>query len=168
MTQSTYLDTAFETEKEEGTPAFELLPRDRYTAEVYEAKAGPTKNGKGYSVSLTWRIAEGEYEGRTVFQSVLLQHDNPDAMKWGRQRFKDVLIALGIHDDVNDLTVLYNIPATICVIQKEDKTGQYGPKNEINRVMPLVTRPFAPLFKKDDPISTGTTTKNDMNDRIPF
>jgi hypothetical protein len=47
MTQSTYLDEAFDTEKEEGTPAFELLPRDRYTAEVHEAKAGPTKSGKG-------------------------------------------------------------------------------------------------------------------------
>jgi Protein of unknown function (DUF669) len=167
MTQSTYLENAFETEKEEGTPAFELLPRDRYTAEVFDAKAGPTKNGKGYAVTLTWRISEGEYEGRTVFQYVLLQHDNSDAMKWGRQRFKDILTALGITGDVSDLTTLYNIPATISVIQKEDKTGQYAPKNEINRVLPLVTRPFAPIFKKDDPISSGPAGAG-MNDQIPF
>ena len=34
--------------------------------------------------------------------------------------------------------------------------------------MPLVIRPFAPLFKKDDPISTGGAPKPELNDRIPF
>jgi hypothetical protein len=99
----------------------------------------------------------------------LLQHDNPDVAKWGRQKFKDVLTALGITGAVNDLTTLYHTPATISVIQKEDKNGQFGPRNEINRVLPLVTRPFAPIFKKDDPISTSVPkANNDMNDAIPF
>jgi hypothetical protein len=164
-----FLDAPFETEKEDGTPPFELLPRNRYTAEICDAKAGPTKNGKGYAVNMTFRVTEGEYEGRTVFYTALLQHDNADAMKWGRQRFKDVLVAMNIKDNVTDLNVLYNIPVTISVIQKEDKTGQYQPKNEINRVMPLVTRPFAPLHKKDDPISTGRQVVNgELNDEVPF
>jgi hypothetical protein len=92
-------------------------------------------------------------------------------MKWGRQRFKDVLVALGITDSVNDLGVLYNIPVTISVVIKEDKTGQYQPKNDVNRVLPLVMRPFAPLNRKDDPISTGPAKNGggaDMSDSIPF
>ena len=167
MTQSSYLETAFETEKEEGTPALELLPMDRYTAEVVHASAGPTKNGMGYGVNITWRVCEGSYDGRCVFQSVLLQHDNPDVMKWGRQRFKDILSALNITGDVTDLDVLYNKPAKIVVKIKEDRSGQYQPKNEVVRVISLAAaRPYAPIYKKDDPISTGKG--NGLNDDIPF
>jgi hypothetical protein len=170
MSQSNYLDFTFESDKEEGTPALQLLPQDRYTADIAQATAGPTKNGKGYGVNLMWRIAEGPYEGRCVFQSCLLQHDNPDVMMWGRQRFKDILSAVGISGDVQDLTVLYNKLAKIVVKVKEDKTGQYQPKNEVARVISLeAARPYAPLFKKDDPISTGPIkTDEEMNDRIPF
>ncbi len=51
---------------------------------------------------------------------------------------------------------------------KEDKTGQYQPKNEVVRVMSLdAARPYAPIFKKDDPISSGPVG-SEMNDRIPF
>jgi hypothetical protein len=168
MTQSSYLETAFETEKEEGTPAIELLPMDRYTAEISQATAGPTKNGKGYAVNLAWRVCEGQYEGRQVFQTCLLQHDNADVMRWGRQRFKDVLSAMGINGDVTDLDVLYNKPVKIVVKVKEDKTGQYQPKNEVTRVISLAaSRPYAPIYKKDDPISSAPIG-SEMNDRIPF
>jgi hypothetical protein len=168
VTQSSFLETAFKSDEEEGSPAFELLPRDRYTAEVHSATAGPTKNLKGYSVNLSWRITEGAFEGRTIFQTCLLQHDNPDAMKYGRQKFKDVLLALGVHGDVNDLDVLYNKPVKINVIQKEDKTGQYQPKNEVTRVISMAaSQPYAPPIYKADPISTGSGAPP-FNDKIPY
>jgi hypothetical protein len=168
MTQSSYLDFTFETDKEEGTPALELLPMDRYTAEVAQASAGPTKNGRGYGVNLTWRVCEGAYDGRCVFQTCLLQHDNPDVIKWGRQRFKDILSAMGVTGNVTDLDVLYNKPVKIAVKIKEDKTGQYAPKNEVWRVISsAAAQPYAPLFKKDDPISCGPIA-NGLNDAAPF
>jgi hypothetical protein len=169
MSQSNYLDFVFESDKEERTPERELLPMDRYTAEIAQATAGPTKNGKGYGVNIMWRITEGPHEGRTVFQSALLQHDNPDVMQWGRGRFKDILVALDITGDVQDLGILYNKPAKIVVKVKEDKTGQYGPKNEVVRVISLAaSRPYAPIYKKDDPISSGRSSNNDLNDSINF
>jgi hypothetical protein len=170
MTQTNYLDVAFNSDEEEGTPAVQLLPMDRYTAEIVHASAGTTKNGRGYSVNLMWKVCEGDYDGWTVFQTCLLQHDNPDVMKWGRQRFKDVLSAVGVSGEVTDLSVLYDKPAKIVVKVKEDKTGQYQPKNEVTRVLSLAaTRPYAPIFKKDDPISTGNGGATpELNDRIPF
>jgi hypothetical protein len=168
MSQTSYLDFTFETANEEGTPTLQLLPRDRYTAEISQATAGATKNGKGYGVNLTWRICEGDYDGRCVFQTCLLQHDNPDVAKWGRQRFKDILSAMDINGDVTELDILYNKPVKIQVKVKEDKTGAYPDKNEVVRVMSIAsTRPYAPLFKKDDPISTGSGN-NDLNDAVPF
>jgi hypothetical protein len=101
----------------------------------------------------------------------MLQHDNPDVMKWGRQRFKDLLAAMGITGDVTDLTVLYNKPVKIVVKIKEDKSGAYTPKNEVRRVMSMAaSRPYAPIFKKDDPISTGIGNGKaaPINDDIPF
>ena len=65
-----FLDVPFETENEEATPPFALIPRDRYKAEIVSAKAGPTKNGKGYSVALNWSITEGDYENRTEWHRV--------------------------------------------------------------------------------------------------
>ncbi len=113
MSQSNYLDTVFHSDEEEGTPALELLPMDRYTAEVANATSGETKNSRGIAVNIMWRICEGPYDGRCVFHTCLLQHDNPDVMKWGRQRFKDILSAMGITGDVQDLSVLYNRPVKI-------------------------------------------------------
>jgi hypothetical protein len=169
MSQSNHLDFVFKSDEEEGTPAIELLPMDRYTAEVAQATAGPTKNGRGYGVNIMWRIAEGSYEGRCVFQSALLQHDDPDVQKWGRQRFKDILTALEITGDVSDLGVLYNKLAKIVVKVKEDKSGQFAPKNEVVRVLSLAaTRPYAPIYKANDPISTGGPKPAELNDRIPF
>jgi hypothetical protein len=162
-----FLDVPFETEKEDGSQPFELLPPDRYTAEIVSAKAGVTKNGKGYSVNLNWGITEGEYENRTLFQSILLQHESEDAQKFGRQKFKDVLFALGIKENVTDLSVLLHKPCMIGVMIREDKTGQYPAKNEIRRVMPLPAKPYVPAFKKDDPISSGVGA-NGLNDRIPW
>jgi len=170
--QQDFLDVPFETEREEATPAFPLLPRDRYKAEIVKAMAGSTKNGKGYSVNLTWSIVEGEHENRVVFQSILIQHESEEAQKYGRQKFKDVLVALGIKETVSDLSVLLNKPCLVGIVIHEDKTGQYQPKNEISRVMAIPNAPKAnghdaikeaqkvqPAFKKVDA---------DMNDGIPF
>jgi hypothetical protein len=57
--QSTVLDEAFDTENEEGT-CFDLLPPNKYTAEIDDAKVAVTKNGQGQGVNLRWRIVEGE------------------------------------------------------------------------------------------------------------
>jgi hypothetical protein len=120
MTVQDFLDEPFDTANEECTPAFALLPRDRYKAEIVKAMAGPTKNGKGYSVSLTWSIIEGDYENRVVFQTILIQHSSSEAQKFGRQKFADVLKALGISEAVTDLNVMLNKPCLIGVIIRQD------------------------------------------------
>jgi hypothetical protein len=73
------LDTPFDVDTEEGTSPRDLLPLGRYNAEVTAATVGPTKNGRGQIVNLTWVITEGEYEKRLVFQNILIQHESADA-----------------------------------------------------------------------------------------
>jgi hypothetical protein len=183
MSFQDFLDEPFETSKEEASPAFALIPRDRYCAEIVSAKAGPTKNGKGYSVVLNWSITEGDFENRTLWQNILMQHESEEAQKFGRQKFKDVLNALGIIENVTDLSVVLNKPCWISVIIRSDKNGQYADRNEISRVMPLPKPPGGVMPLK--PTNSGGGVRNvfleaqktqpafkavnaDMNDEIPF
>jgi integrase len=137
--QSTILDTAFDVANEEGTPPRTLLPAGKYKAEITNATVGPTKNGKGQAVSLTWVITEGDYENRLVFQNVLIQHESEEAQRFGRQKFKDVCSSCGITSPVTDLDVLTYKTCVISVVIRKDKSGEYEDKNEVARVNPLVS-----------------------------
>jgi hypothetical protein len=129
-----FLDDAFDPETEECSKPFPLIPQGQYEAQIVKADYGPTKNGKGCSVVLNWSIAAGEDEHRTIFQHLMLQHENPDAQRIGRQQFADVLAALGIKEKVTNLDVLYNKPCMIGVKVVKDKHGQYDDQNKVGRV----------------------------------
>jgi hypothetical protein len=132
-----FLDIPFDTANEEASPAFALIPMGRYKAEIRSAKCGTTKNGAGYQVILNWSILEGEYENRTVWQSILIRHTSEDATRIGKQKFKDVLNAVGFTDEVTDLNVLLHKPCMIGVVVRQDKEGRYPDKNEVGRVTPI-------------------------------
>src|SRR5262249_25543006 len=129
LMSSTTLDEAFDPETEEGSPARELLPAGRYEAEVTNATVGPTKNGRGQSVALTWTIIKGDHEKRLVFQNILIQHESEDAQRFGRQRLKDLCVACNVKDKVTDLAVLMYKPCTITVNIRKDKNGEYPDRN---------------------------------------
>jgi hypothetical protein len=132
---SDILDDPFEPEKEEGS--HQLIPSGRYKAEIVKVSAAPTKNERGKGVTLTWLITDCEYENRTISQLILLEHESPEAMKFGRQKFKDVVTAIGITDAFSDLTLMLNRPCMVVVRITQDKNGQYPDKNEIGRVLPI-------------------------------
>jgi len=170
MESSTVLEIPFDVEQEEGTLARELLPAGKYKAEISTATVGPTKNGKGQAVSLTWTITEGEYEKRLLFQNILIQHESLDAQRFGRQKFKDVCNACGITNQVTDLDVLLYKPCMISVGIRKDKEGQYPDKNEVARVSPIVSWNGTKKLLKEASSTTKAFEASDqkMNDEIPF
>src|SRR5262249_15585507 len=167
------LEQAFDVEKEEGTKPFELLPAGKYKAEITNATVGPTKNGKGQAVNLQWVIAEGEHESRLLFQNLLIQHESPEAQKFGRQKFKDVCAACGVTGSITDLNVLCYKTCVITLKIRKDPSGQYEDRNEVSRVQPVVawngSKPAAQLLKEasSTPKSFDATDEK-MNDEIPF
>jgi hypothetical protein len=170
METSTTLDIPFDVENEEGTPPRELLPAGKYKAQIVTATVGPTKNGKGQAVSLTWSIAEGEFENRLVFQNILIQHESPDAQRFGRQKFKDVCSSCGITVPVTDLDVLLYKPCMISVVVRRDKDGQYADKNEIARVNPIVSWNGTKQLLKEASSTTKASEAADekLNDEVPW
>jgi Protein of unknown function (DUF669) len=158
MTTSTMLDEAFDVDNEEGTPPRELLPAGKYKAEIVTAVAGPTKNGRGQAINLTWTITEGEYENRLVFQNILIQHESADAQRFGRQKFKDVCAACGASGPLTDLDMLLHKPCVIAVKIRRDKNGEYPDKNEVSRVTAV-----APSWNGGPKAESAP-----LNDEIPF
>jgi hypothetical protein len=173
MSQSTVLDEAFDVENVEGTPPRTLLPAGKYKAEITNATVGPTKNGRGQAVSLTWTITEGEFEHRLMFQNILIQHESVEAQRFGRQKFKDVCSACGITSPVTELDVLCYKPCAISLVIRKDKDGQYEDKNEVSRVAPVVSwngsKPAAQLLKEASSTSKAFDAVDEkFNDDVPW
>ena len=148
---STVLSEAFDTAKEEGTPAFEPLSPGNYVASIIDAKVVPLKSGKGQAVLVTWEV-EG---GRLIFDRVIVAHESAEAMKFGRRKLKDIAEACGVKDSITDLSVLLNKQCSVRVKVEQDKNGEYPPRNGIGRVKPVAA-------------TTKTNGKVEFNDAIPF
>lgn len=153
---STMLSEAFDTDTEEGSPAYEPIPKGQYVASITDAKVGDLKSGKGQAVNLTWELEGGKYSGRLIFDRIIISHESEKAMKFGRQKLKDVTTAVGYTGKLSDLTVLQNKPVMISVGIEQDAAGEYPPKNKVGRVKPIA---------KPEPKSNG---KADFNDAVPF
>jgi hypothetical protein len=176
--QTNMLETGFDVDNEDGTPPITLLPKSKYKAEITDATVGPTKNGKGQAVSLTWTIVEGDFERRLLFQRILIEHESAEAQKFGRMKFRDVCAACGLTGMVTDLDPLCYKTCVITVVIRKDKEGQYEDKNEVSKVSPLVSlngdpgrlkKPKLELLKEASatPRAFGVS-KKDMDDEIPF
>jgi hypothetical protein len=161
------LTEAFNINAEEGSPDFEVLPKGSYVAAITDAKVGPLKSGRGQAISLTWEIEGGKHANRKIFDRVIVQHENDDAMRIGRQKLKDICDACEVKGTLTDLTVLRNNPVSIYVVIEQDAAGEYPPKNIVKRVKPIA-RPD----KSDKPIAGNgaklAVVEPDYDDKNPF
>ena len=87
---STQFPEAFDPATHEGN-SWDVLPAGEYVAQVVEASIQQPNSGDGYYLSLTWKIIEGAYEGRQVWQRITYQHSSEQAQTFGRKTLKDLL-----------------------------------------------------------------------------
>src|SRR6478672_2425366 len=134
---STQLPEDFVPENQEGN-SWDLIPDGEYVAEIVEASVTQPRNGDGYYIALTWKIADGDYQGRYIWQRVTFLHSNEQAQSIGRKALKDLCVALSVQEHVEDVEVFLFKPARIKVGVEKDKTGQYDDKNKVKRVLPIL------------------------------
>src|SRR5262249_8418714 len=94
----------FDPQTEEGSQPYELMPNGKSAAGVVDAAIVDTKSGRRQMLRLTWFISGGDYDDRRIFQQIIVQHDSEEAMKFGRQRIKDLCDACGIRERVTDVS----------------------------------------------------------------
>jgi Protein of unknown function (DUF669) len=158
---STQLPENFDPESQDGN-SWELLPVGEYVAQIVEASVMQPKNLDGYYVALTWKISEGEYEGRQVWQRITYIHSSEQAQTIGRKTLKDLCTALGVNEHVEDVELFLFKPAKIKVGIEKDQNGQYDDKNVVKRIMPLETpddTPAQPTSTKPGPKSSTPAVK---------
>ena len=133
-----FLDVEFSPEelKAAGENRFELLPAGNYIAQIVKSEIKVNKDGFGSRLSMQFQITDGDKRGRTLFQDVTMKNQNETAMKIGREQLAQLARACGL-TRVQDSAQLHGIEMQIRVAIREDKTGQYEPRNEIKRFEPL-------------------------------
>lgn len=109
---------------------YELLPAGDYIAQVTDSAINPLKSGNGTGLKLTFTVLQEGYNGRKLFSNLNVQHTNPEAEKIAQQQLRELCEAVGVAR-LQDTVELHNKPVTIRVKIREDKTGQYGPQNEV-------------------------------------
>ena len=128
----------FDPEQQEGSQV-EPFPAGDYTAEIIDAVISQPKSLDGHMLSLTWKISDGDYEGRQIWQRLCYQHSNPTTQDIARRFLKDLCRALNINQQITDPEVFKFKPARVRVGVESDKYGQFDDQNRIKRVHPLST-----------------------------
>jgi len=115
------------------------IPAGTYLAEIVESSIEPvsSKGNKGNCLKLVWKISEGEFAGRLIWQRLNIwaeEMNNLDKVKSiANSQFASIRQACG-KGIVNDTDELHFIPVQITVTVKVDPNGQYAPSNEVKSV----------------------------------
>jgi hypothetical protein len=148
---STALPEAFDPSQQEGS-SFSLLPVGEYKVEITEASINDTKNGSGLRLNATTRVLEGEHEGRYLFHGITITNPSPMAVDIGKKQLKDLCVACGITQVVEDVDIFKFKPFLAKVGIQSDKTGMYQDQNRITRVKPLTSEPQTPSGRLKDEV----------------
>ena len=140
---STQLPETFDPTTQEGN-SWDVLPVREYVAQVVEASIQQPNSGDGYYLALTWKIIEGDYEGRQVWQRITYLHSSEQAQTIGRKMLKDLCVATGVAKQFDDVEVFLFKPVRIRLGIERDKQGVYPDKNRISRILPLEAKSEEP------------------------
>ena len=140
---STQFPETFDPTTQEGN-SWDVLPASEYVAQAVEASIQQPHSGDGYYLALTWKIIEGDYEGRQVWQRITYLHSSEQAQTIGRKMLKDLCVATGVAEQVDDAEVFLFKPVRIRLGIERDKQGVYPDKNRISRILPLEAKSEEP------------------------
>lgn len=136
---------------------YELLPAGTYIAEITRSEIKDNNSGSGNRLSLGFKILDGQYAGRLVFQDITLRNANDIAQQIGRKQMAQLLHACG-KTGVQDSGELHGIPIQIKVAIRKDKTGLYDDQNEIKKFAPLANQP---TFNSQSPVTNNSPQPQD-------
>lgn len=136
---------------------FSPVPDGEYIAQIVESNVEPiSRHGdKGECLRLTWKIDEGEYAGRLIWQRLNMYARNfiskkgksndeatAEAIANANTEFASIRHATGVATP-QDSNELHFIPCLLRVEVKVDPQGVYPPNNEVKSVAALGGQPTA-------------------------
>ena len=123
------LPGVFVPEEAEDNP-FAPIPAAWYLAEITKSEMKNTNDKTGKYLAITYKVIEGEHEGRLVYTNLNLVNKSETAVKIARSDLKAICAACGHDGELEDSEDLHGIPHAIKVSIKPE-TSQWPAKNEI-------------------------------------
>jgi Protein of unknown function (DUF669) len=161
------LPEPFDPNSQDGS-SWELIPVGEYPASIVEIGVMQPQSGNGYYIAITWKIDEGECDGRQVWQRITFVHSSEQAQAIGRKQLKDLTVACGIAEHIEAVDVFLFKRAKIKVGVERDKAGVYDDKNKVMRILPLAdVTPTAPAPKPAAPTTPATPAPKPQADAKP-
>jgi Protein of unknown function (DUF669) len=151
---TTQFPQTFDPTTQEGN-SWDVMPVGEYVAQIVEASIQEPKSGDGCYLALTWKIVEGKFEGRQLWQRITFVHSSEQAQAIGRKTLKDLCVALDVNEQVDDAEVFLFKPVRIRLGIERDKQGVYPDKNRISRILPLEAKSEEP----EQPAKPAAATK---------
>jgi len=121
----------------------EVLPAGNYIAIITESDVVMTKSGTGQRLKLTWKVVEGNFANRMVFDGINIAHQNPKAEEIGQRQLSGLCHAANVLN-LQQTEQLHGIPVQLKLIIRKDDTGQYGDQNEVKGYSKLTGHAVAP------------------------
>lgn len=105
------------------------VPAGWYNVVMDKSEMKPTKDGTGMRLEMQFKVIDGQYANRKVFEGLNLQNSNPIAQEIAYKQLSAIAHAVNVLI-VEDSSQLHNIPLKIKVNVK-GAGGGYDAKNEI-------------------------------------
>jgi len=154
------------TNVEEPTNSFEPIPNGQYKAMVENSEMKTTKAGTGKFLAVTFKILEGEFEGRLVFENMNLVNPNPKCVEIGKQALLGLQAATG-KINPTDSAQMHLIPIIIVVkVVKTDYPNIGDMGNQIKGYKKIGVGSSAPTPETAPITTTSASTVTD--DDVPF
>lgn len=111
---------------------FAPLPKGAYNVSLYDCALKESKSGGEY-INMQFRVIDGQFEGRVIFDMITTKNASAKAVEIGMQRLKDFANATGLPDQF-DLGDMHGKKLNVYV--KIEQSEQYGDKNKVTSYMP--------------------------------
>ncbi len=108
---------------------FTPVPPAEYVAQIIESELKETKAKDGTRLVLKFQIMDGEFNGKTIYDSLNIQNKNSQTVEIAQKALASICEACGI-DMLTDSEELHNKPMLISVSVKP-ATAQYSAQNQI-------------------------------------
>jgi len=118
------------------------VPEGEYIAMIVKSDAGRNKKNTGRFISLNFKIIDGQYAGRYIFDYINHEFDDYEtdtgkktAQHIGQTHLNEICRALGYITQVSDTVLLHDKPLKITVGVRHDPG--YDPRNEVKKATPI-------------------------------
>lgn len=110
---------------------YDPIPAGWYTVIVDESEVRTNKAGSGQYIWMSFRVIDGEFNGRKVFTRFNVVNANPQAQEIGHRELSRLTAAVGL-PGFNDTQELHGKPLQIKVKVRKDLSGRYPDDNEVS------------------------------------